>query len=249
MRTKLKGFTLIELLVVISIIALLLSILLPSLAKVKSLGKRIVCSSNMKQMTMAQFLYTSGNDGRFAPHVTQWPDWVKQQGFGMQGQNFRDLLFDDIDGDMTICPFYVNRAGAIFRDPDALYPGFPNFGGWNTNVENVILSYMCVANYSSSVGANLTFTSRSERWPRRREEGTSMNAMMLHRVDQKLGALIEEKYDPDVLPTFGHGSMKSAIRFEDPVSYGDGHIEIHKVSDIEARAVLEWNSEAWPIWY
>jgi prepilin-type N-terminal cleavage/methylation domain-containing protein len=48
-KTK-KGFTLVELLVVISIIALLLAVLLPSLAKARELAKRMVCGTQVKQI-------------------------------------------------------------------------------------------------------------------------------------------------------------------------------------------------------
>jgi prepilin-type N-terminal cleavage/methylation domain-containing protein/prepilin-type processing-associated H-X9-DG protein len=58
---KQKGFTLIELLVVISIIALLLSIMLPALASVKERSQRIVCLSNLKNLTMAWYLYATDN--------------------------------------------------------------------------------------------------------------------------------------------------------------------------------------------
>ena len=56
------GFTLIELLVVISIIALLMSILVPSLGKARELGQRTVCLSNLKQLTLAWYLYAGDND-------------------------------------------------------------------------------------------------------------------------------------------------------------------------------------------
>jgi prepilin-type N-terminal cleavage/methylation domain-containing protein len=59
------GFTLIELLVVIAIIALLLSILLPSLNATKRLTKRLVCQSNLKQLTVAWHLYLDDHDGVF----------------------------------------------------------------------------------------------------------------------------------------------------------------------------------------
>ena len=59
---KQKGFTLIELLVVIAIIAILLAILIPALNRVKEQGKRAVCLSNLKQLTLAWILYADEND-------------------------------------------------------------------------------------------------------------------------------------------------------------------------------------------
>ena len=60
-----KGFTLIELLVVISIIALLLSILMPSLGKVKRLATAAVCLSNEKQLVLGWVLYAEDHGGKF----------------------------------------------------------------------------------------------------------------------------------------------------------------------------------------
>jgi len=62
---KKRGFTLIELLVVIAIIALLMSILMPALSKVKKQATAVVCRSRMKQWGVVFSMYTNENDGFF----------------------------------------------------------------------------------------------------------------------------------------------------------------------------------------
>ena len=58
------GFTLVELLVVIAIIALLMAVLLPALNKAREHGKRAVCLSNLKQLTLAWLNYASANNDK-----------------------------------------------------------------------------------------------------------------------------------------------------------------------------------------
>lgn len=57
-----RGFTLIELLVVISIIALLIAILMPALAKAREQARTIQCASQVRQLSVAMTLYASDND-------------------------------------------------------------------------------------------------------------------------------------------------------------------------------------------
>ena len=66
MQTK-KAFTLIELLVVISIIALLITILLPALKNVRHTAMTAQCTSRLGQIGIGVTSYTTDNDG-FMPH-------------------------------------------------------------------------------------------------------------------------------------------------------------------------------------
>ena len=73
-----KAFTLIELLVVVAIIALLISILLPSLSQAREQGKKAVCLSNLKSIAQASHAYAVEDDReQIIPlgmvHVRDWP--------------------------------------------------------------------------------------------------------------------------------------------------------------------------------
>ena len=61
--TQRRAFTLIELLVVVGIIAILLSILIPTLSRARDQARRVACASNLRQLMYAAMMYSKENKG------------------------------------------------------------------------------------------------------------------------------------------------------------------------------------------
>lgn len=71
-KNRARGFTLLELLVVIGIIAIVISILMPSLSAARSRGKQTACANNLRQLGLAMRSYLDDNSDVF-PYASFMP--------------------------------------------------------------------------------------------------------------------------------------------------------------------------------
>lgn len=72
---KPRAFTLVELLVVIGIIAVLISLLLPALQRVRSQARNVQCLSNLRQIGLSISAYASANGNLVLPYSLNGQQW------------------------------------------------------------------------------------------------------------------------------------------------------------------------------
>lgn len=125
-------FTLIELLVVVALIGILVSLLLPALAKVRRITKEAVCISNQAQISKAMSTYTVDSNGSvpvghvwtYRYSMALWSP--KNYGSGGNGWMALGLLYKD--SDMTniatwTCPSRTSNVGWAKTNPKNWPPG------------------------------------------------------------------------------------------------------------------------------
>ena len=111
------AFTLIELLIVVSIMALLLSILLPGLGRAREQAKAAVCASNVRQLLIANNTYASEYGGRYCAGAVDMATENLQRWYGVRSDT--DEGFDPGRGPLS--PF-LGESGAVRQ-----CPAFPRF--------------------------------------------------------------------------------------------------------------------------
>ena len=147
-----KGFTLIELLVVVSIIALLLSIMMPALGRARKQAQELVCKSNMRQIVTALHLYLADNEDRmpllFARWDTRYSDefgtsyggystWYRDEMLGTyinanNGKRDKSKNSSDFYRTVYYCP--VNRAKAKRYNEGLDYASLVVYTTYSANV-------------------------------------------------------------------------------------------------------------------
>lgn len=100
---KRRAFTLIELLVVISIIALLIGILLPTLSAARASGRTTICLANMRNLVAGWHMYADSNREALVAHRA--PD--------MGGGTGNPANWHEVGNGMKFRPTWISRIGGF----------------------------------------------------------------------------------------------------------------------------------------
>jgi prepilin-type N-terminal cleavage/methylation domain-containing protein/prepilin-type processing-associated H-X9-DG protein len=195
-----RAFTLIELLVVVSIIALLIAILLPSLKKARDQAKAVQCGTNLRNVGQAIASYLTDSSGVYpASYVypDQYDEWdTRSQDplhpFGYQ--HWSHYLYEDgrIGDKAFICPSF-DKGGAPATNPGQMEGGWeadqwdqnslgPPGGPGDLRVEDRQASRMAFTANAAIIPRNKFTTDLSE--------GTRVNKFVSDTAIKRAGATI-----------------------------------------------------------
>jgi len=177
LSTRRRAFTLVELLVVIGVIALSISLLLPSLNVAREAARRVACQSNLRQIGALTMLHAGEHKG-YAPlagYLTDTAGLPNQ--LGDSGMT-RYVYFDDA-GTLRTAPYSAALAKLVgvtldFSSPAALQAGLDQDNGikkvfWCPSTDAPIYTQMTysfgqsqfIRTYSSYVANMFVFGDKS----------------------------------------------------------------------------------------
>ena len=142
------AFTLIELLLVIAIIALLVSLLLPSVAGIRDNARTVACASNLRQLAYASTAYATDARGFFSSGA-----WDNRKGRSLGALDTHGWVADSVQGGYVLpgkflCPTSPARGSESWNPQKA---GSPDaWRTFTTDQQNELIQRGFNTNYTQS---------------------------------------------------------------------------------------------------
>lgn len=222
---QVRAFSLIELLVVLSIVALTLAVLLPSLAAARERARMSLCASNLRQLALADRLYGNENNDHACPGAARFLENLHRW------HGVRDTPIGPFDPARGPLASYLGASGAIRR-----CPSFRGFGsdaatafeignggyGYNNAFVGTLLRSVDVEQTAFVVESDETGVS----WTRIRNPAETL---LFADTAFVVSGLIEYSFaEPRYMPTTGFRadpSIHFRHRRRADVAWADGHVD------------------------
>jgi prepilin-type N-terminal cleavage/methylation domain-containing protein/prepilin-type processing-associated H-X9-DG protein len=143
-----RAFTLLELLVVIAVVAILASLLLPTLASAKAKGHAIVCLNNHRQLILAWQLYADDHEDVLAYNLGE--EEIRRLAAEKRFLNWVSNLMNwETDPDNTNSALllegglgpYLSGAGSVHKCPsDFALSDLQRKAGWDSRVRSISMN-------------------------------------------------------------------------------------------------------------
>jgi len=152
--TSRRGFTLVELLVVIGIIALLISILLPALAKARKSANTIACASNMRQIGTAMLMYANDSQGQLPYGMIDVGPAPNSNGNAITWDDLLNVYVGRHDTQTNLENQWMPIAIAVFQCPEDLFDR-KTYAGATYQTRSYAM-VQCSSSYSGTVYGTAT---------------------------------------------------------------------------------------------